>query len=82
MRDALLTAAATVVCLVVAEAFGLEHANLAVWTTYLVLAQYGFTRFQKEFWLDEYRLQSMSRFNSLTVIETRPLCNLSIIPSP
>ena len=23
------------------------HANLAVWTTYLVLAQYGFTRFQK-----------------------------------
>jgi uncharacterized membrane protein YccC len=47
MRDALLTAAACVVCLVLAEAFGLEHSNLAVWTTYLVLAQYAFTRFQK-----------------------------------
>src|SRR5260370_188767 len=30
-----------------AEVFGLEHANLAVWTTYLVTAQYAFTRFQK-----------------------------------
>jgi uncharacterized membrane protein YccC len=45
--QALLTAAATVVCLVLAEWFGLEHANLAVWTTYLVLDQYAFTRFQK-----------------------------------
>src|SRR5215471_14677807 len=44
---ALLTAGATVVCLVVAERFGLRHANLAVWTTYMVLAQYPFTRFQK-----------------------------------
>ena len=44
---ALLTAAASVVCLVLAEWFGLEHANLAVWTTYLVLVQYPFTRFQK-----------------------------------
>ena len=44
---ALLTAGATVVCLVVAEWFGLRHANLAVWTTYMVLAQYSFTRFQK-----------------------------------
>jgi uncharacterized membrane protein YccC len=44
---ALLTASATVVCLVLAEAFGLAHANLAVWTTYMVLAQYTFTRFQK-----------------------------------
>jgi uncharacterized membrane protein YccC len=44
---ALLTAVATVVCLVLAEWFGLEHANLAVWTTYLVTAQYAFTRFQK-----------------------------------
>src|ERR1700752_2286073 len=47
MRDAFLTAAATVVCLVLAEWFGLEHANLAVWTTYLVMVQYAFTRFQK-----------------------------------
>jgi hypothetical protein len=45
--QALLTAVATVVCLVVAEVFGLEHANLAVWTTYMVMAQYSFTRFQK-----------------------------------
>ena len=44
---ALLTAAASVVCLVLAEWFGLEHANLAVWTTYLVVVQYPFTRFQK-----------------------------------
>jgi uncharacterized membrane protein YccC len=43
----LLTAGSTVVCLVLAEWFGLEHANLAVWTTYLVLDQYTFTRFQK-----------------------------------
>jgi uncharacterized membrane protein YccC len=45
--DALLTAGATVVCLVLAEWLGLQHANLAVWTTYLVTVQYGFTRFQK-----------------------------------
>src|SRR5262245_26597946 len=45
--DALLTAGASAVCLVLAESFGLEHANLAVWTTYLVTAQYPFTRFQK-----------------------------------
>jgi hypothetical protein len=44
---ALLTASGTVVCLVLAERFGLEHANLAVWTTYLVMAQYTFTTFQK-----------------------------------
>src|SRR5260370_14242625 len=30
-----------------AEVFGREHANLAVWTTYLVTVQYAFTRFQK-----------------------------------
>jgi uncharacterized membrane protein YccC len=42
-----LTATATVVCLVLAEAFGLKHANLAVWTTYVVMAQYAFTQFQK-----------------------------------
>jgi uncharacterized membrane protein YccC len=45
--QALLTAGGTVVCLVLAEWFGLEHANLAVWTTYLVMAQYTFTSFQK-----------------------------------
>jgi uncharacterized membrane protein YccC len=44
---ALLTAIATVMCLMLAEVFGLEHANLAVWTTYLVTVQYAFTRFQK-----------------------------------
>src|SRR4051812_31876742 len=45
--QAVLTAVATVVCLVLAEWSGLEHANLAVWTTYMVMAQYSFTRFQK-----------------------------------
>jgi uncharacterized membrane protein YccC len=44
---ALLTAATAVVCLVLAEWLGLEHADLAVWTTYLVTAQFTFTRFQK-----------------------------------
>src|SRR6266853_1693234 len=44
---ALLTAGGTAACLVLAEWLGLEHANLAVWTTYLVMAQYAFTRFQK-----------------------------------
>jgi uncharacterized membrane protein YccC len=44
---ALLTAGATVVCLILAEWLGLEHADLAVWTTYLVTVQYAFTRFQK-----------------------------------
>src|SRR5246127_1311169 len=44
---ALLTAIATVGCLVLAEGFGREHANLAVWTTYLVTVQFTFTRFQK-----------------------------------
>lgn len=44
---AMLTAIASVVCLVLAEWFRLEHANLAVWTTFMVMAQYTFTRFQK-----------------------------------
>src|SRR5215813_1873616 len=44
---ALMTAVATVVCLVLAEWWGLKHSNLAVWTTYMVMAQYTFTRFQK-----------------------------------
>src|SRR5262249_54300622 len=45
--DALLTAGASVVCLVLAESLGLTHSNLAVWTTFLMMAQYAFTRFQK-----------------------------------
>jgi uncharacterized membrane protein YccC len=45
--QALLTASAAVLCLLLAEWLGLEHANLAVWTAYLVMAQYAFTRFQK-----------------------------------
>src|SRR5262245_62976695 len=45
--NAVLTAGATVVCLFLAEWIGLTHADLAVWTTYLVMAQYTFTRFQK-----------------------------------
>jgi uncharacterized membrane protein YccC len=44
---AFLTAVASVVSLVLAEWLDLEHANLAVWTTYLVMVQYTFTRFQK-----------------------------------
>jgi uncharacterized membrane protein YccC len=44
---ALLTATASVVCLIVAYWAGLEHANLAVWTTFMVTAQYAFTAFQK-----------------------------------
>jgi uncharacterized membrane protein YccC len=44
---ALLTATASVVCLALAEWWGLEHGNLAVWTTFMVMAQYPFTRFQK-----------------------------------
>jgi uncharacterized membrane protein YccC len=44
---ALLTAGASVVCLVLAEALQLEHASLAVWTTFLVMAQHTFTSFQK-----------------------------------
>jgi uncharacterized membrane protein YgaE (UPF0421/DUF939 family) len=44
---ALLTAFSSVVSLVIAEVLGLEHANLAVWTTFLVMAQYTYTSFQK-----------------------------------
>jgi uncharacterized membrane protein YccC len=46
-QHALLTAGATVVCLIVAESLGLAHSDLAVWTTYLVMVQFAFTRFQK-----------------------------------
>jgi hypothetical protein len=44
---AFLTAVASVVSLVLAEWLDLKHANLAVWTTYMVMVQYTFTRFQK-----------------------------------
>ena len=44
---ALLTAIASLICLVLAETWQLEHADLAVWTTFLVMAQYSFTSFQK-----------------------------------
>jgi uncharacterized membrane protein YccC len=46
-RHAFVTALSTVVTLVLAQCFELEHANLAVWTSYMVTAQYTFTRFQK-----------------------------------
>ncbi|HTU22806.1 MAG TPA: FUSC family protein [Gemmataceae bacterium] len=44
---ALREALAAVVCLVLAEWWHLEYANLAVWTTYMVTVQYPFTAFQK-----------------------------------
>src|SRR5579862_8933088 len=46
-KQAVLTALAGVVCFALAEWWGLLHANLAVWTTFMVMAQYAFTRFQK-----------------------------------
>jgi uncharacterized membrane protein YgaE (UPF0421/DUF939 family) len=44
---ALVTAGASVGSLVLAEVLHLQHANLAVWTTFLVMAQYTYTSFQK-----------------------------------
>jgi uncharacterized membrane protein YccC len=44
---ALRGALAAAVCLALAEWWHLEHANLAVWTTHMVTAQYPFTAFQK-----------------------------------
>ena len=44
---AVMTGSAAVVCLFLAEWLGLTHSDLAVWTTYMVMAQYTFTRFQK-----------------------------------
>jgi uncharacterized membrane protein YccC len=44
---ALRVATAAVVCLVLVEWAHLEHGNLAVWTTHMVMAQYSFTAFQK-----------------------------------
>ena len=44
---ALRGALAATVCLALAEYWRIEHANLAVWTTHMVTAQYPFTAFQK-----------------------------------
>jgi uncharacterized membrane protein YccC len=41
------TAAAATLCLLLVTALGLEHGNLAVWTSFMVMAQYPFTIFQK-----------------------------------
>ncbi|MFO0896639.1 MAG: FUSC family protein [Pirellulales bacterium] len=46
---ALRVASAAAICLVVVEWLGLQHGNLAVWTTYMVMAQHPFTIFQKGF---------------------------------
>jgi uncharacterized membrane protein YccC len=47
VAHALRMAVAAVVCLLLAEWLHLQHGNLAVWTTHMVLAQYVFTAFQK-----------------------------------
>jgi uncharacterized membrane protein YccC len=44
---ALRAATAAAICLVIGEWFQLKHTNLAVWTTFMVMAQYQFTSFQK-----------------------------------
>lgn len=44
---ALRVASAAAICLVLVEWLGLRHGNLAVWTTYMVMAQHPFTIFQK-----------------------------------
>jgi uncharacterized membrane protein YccC len=47
LAHALRIAVGAVVCLLLVEWWHLEHGNLAVWTTHMVLAQYAFTAFQK-----------------------------------
>jgi uncharacterized membrane protein YccC len=47
IAPALRGALAASVCLALAEWWHLEHANLAVWTTHMVTAQYPLTAFQK-----------------------------------
>jgi uncharacterized membrane protein YccC len=44
---ALRVALAATVCLVLVELGHVEHGNLAVWTTHMVMSQYAFTIFQK-----------------------------------
>ncbi len=46
-RHALRTATGATLCLVVGEYLHIPHTNLAVWTTYMVMAQHPFTSFQK-----------------------------------
>src|SRR5437764_390842 len=45
--QALRGALAAAACLALAEWWHVGHANLAVWTTHMVTAQYAFTAFQK-----------------------------------
>jgi uncharacterized membrane protein YccC len=45
--QALRVATAAVACLVLVAGLHLEHGNLAVWTTHMVMAQYPFSAFQK-----------------------------------
>ncbi len=47
IRHAMRTATGATLCLVVGEWLGLKHTNLAVWTTYMVMAQHPYTSFQK-----------------------------------
>jgi uncharacterized membrane protein YccC len=47
LSHALRIAISAVVCMLLVEWWHLEHGNLAVWTTHMVLAQYAYTAFQK-----------------------------------
>jgi uncharacterized membrane protein YgaE (UPF0421/DUF939 family) len=42
-----LTAVASAICLILASVWGLKQPNLAVWTTFLVMAQHTYSSFQK-----------------------------------
>jgi uncharacterized membrane protein YccC len=46
-RHALRTATGATLCLVLGEYLHIAHTNLAVWTTYMVMAQHPYTSFQK-----------------------------------
>ncbi|CAN5445219.1 hypothetical protein BH10PLA2_BH10PLA2_15120 [soil metagenome] len=46
-RHALRTATGVTLCFLVGEYLQFRHTNLAVWTTYMVMAQHPFTNFQK-----------------------------------
>ena len=47
IRHAMRTATGATLCLVVGEWLSLKHTNLAVWTTYMVMAQHPYSSFQK-----------------------------------
>jgi uncharacterized membrane protein YccC len=47
IANSLRVAFATVLCLVLVAWLDLEHANLAVWTTFMVMVQFQFSAFQK-----------------------------------